>query len=276
MGEIIDASIQFFKQNWKPLLKAYLAICGLFWFSGLVVSAISQINTYQLIANGESQSKATYTGTYFASIIIGIVSQTLIMLTCLSFMALYRDKGNTAPGVDEVWNYVKFYFFRFFGSYILLMLLMLGGFVLCVVPGIYLSTVIALMLTIMVIENGSLSYSYNRAFKLIKDKWWHTFGIVVLTFLLIAITIVLIIIPSEIIAAFIVFLTGSHSYSIYLIAANIAIHLGQFLYVLPFIALTLTYFSLAEQKEDASLLKRIEMLGKDEPEPDQPTTETEY
>jgi hypothetical protein len=276
MGEVIDASIQFFKQNWKPLLKAYFTICGLFWLSGLAVSTINQINTFRLLADGESKLAATYTGTYFASILIDILSQTLIMLTCLSFMALYRDKGNVAPGVDEVWSYVKFYFFRFFGSYILLLLLICIGFVLCFVPGIYLSVVVSLILTIMVIENGGLSYSYNRAFKLVKDKWWHTFGVIFLTFLLVGIASLLIVIPTEIIAAFIIFITGAHGYSIYMIAYNIAAHLAQFLYLLPGIAITLAYFSLAEQKEDITLLERIEMLGKNEPEPDQPAAEEEY
>jgi hypothetical protein len=276
MGEVIDASIQFYKQNWKPLLITYFTICGLFWLAGLAVSTINQINTVQLIADGESRSEATYTGLYFISILIEVLTHTLIMLTCLCFMALYRDKGNTAPSVTEVWGYLKYYFFRFFGSYILLILLMLGGLVLCIVPGIYLSVVISLILTIMVMENGSLNYSYSRAFKLIKDKWWHVFGIVFLTFLLIGIATLLIILPSEVIAAFVVFLTGSHGYSIYLIAYNIAIHLGQFLYLLPFIAIALAYFSLSEQKEDISLLKRIEMLGKHEPETDRPATEEEY
>lgn len=276
MGEVIDASIQFFKQNWKPLLKAYFAICGLFWLASLAVSTINQINTFQLLADGESTTAATYTGTYFATLIIAFVNHTLVMLTCLSFMALYRDKGNVAPGVDEVWSYVRFYFFRIFGSYILLLMLICAGLVICILPGIYISVVSSLILTIMVIENGSLSYSYNRAFQLIKDKWWHTFGVTILTFLLICAAVLLIIIPAEIIAAFIVFLTGSHGYTIYTIAYNISIHLGQFLYLLPGIAITLVYFSLTEQKEDVTLLERIEMLGKHEPEADQPAAEEEY
>ena len=276
MGEVIDASIQFFKQNWKPLLKAYFVICGVFWLSGLAVSTINQINTFRLLADGETRLDATYTGTYFASILIELIGQALIMLTCLSFMARYRDKGNIAPTVDEVWGYVKFYFFRFFGSFVLLLMLVCVGMVFCFAPGIYLSVIMTLVLTIMVIENGTLSYSYSRAFKLIKDKWWHTFGTIILTFFLIAITSILIIIPIEIIAAFIVFITGAHGYNIYMIAYNIAAHLAQFLYLLPFIASTLVYFSLTEQKEDVSLLERIEKLGQHEPEADKPTTEEEY
>ncbi|GAB3907121.1 hypothetical protein [Mucilaginibacter boryungensis] len=276
MGEVIDASIQFFKQNWKPLLKAYLIICGVFWLSALAVSTINQINTFRLLADGESRLDSTYTGTYFASLLIEFVANTLVMLTTLSFMALYRDKGNVAPSVDEVWGYVKFYFLRVFGSYILLLLLILAGLVFCLVPGIYLATVVSLMFAIMVIENGTLSYSFNRAFQLIKSKWWYTFGAIILTFLLIGITVLLIIIPAEIIAAFIVFITGAHGYSFYMIAYNIAIHLGQFLYVLPSIAITLVYFSLTEQKEDVSLLERIEKLGQHELEADKPTTEEEY
>ena len=34
LGEIIDDSILFFKQNYKALLKSYFVICGFFWVAG--------------------------------------------------------------------------------------------------------------------------------------------------------------------------------------------------------------------------------------------------
>jgi hypothetical protein len=136
--------------------------------------------------------------------------------------------------------------------------------------------VMSLILAVMIIENGTLRYSFNRSFRLIQDKWWHTFGAFVLSLLLIAVAILLIIIPAMLIATAIVFVTGKYGSNVYLVAFNIAIHLGQFLYLLPYITIALVYFSLTEQKEDHTLLERIEMLGKNEPEPNQPTAEEEY
>jgi len=59
----------------------------------------------------------------------------------------------------------------------------------------------------------------------------------------------------------------------YTIVSNVTIHLLQFLYLLPVIATALVYFSLTEQKDDLSLLQRIEMLGQHVPESDQSETE---
>jgi hypothetical protein len=61
--------------------------------------------------------------------------------------------------------------------------------------------------------------------------------------------------------------------TVYTIAVDVAAHLMQFLYLLPVIATALVYFSLTEQKDDVSLLQRIEMLGQHAPETTQPETE---
>jgi len=106
-GEIIEDSIQFIKQNWKPLLRAYFIICGFFWVAGLAVSLFDVNQTAHRVALGESRLGYTY----FLAMGFSLVSHIIIILTVTCYIAVYKDKGNEPGGIDEVWSYVKYYFF---------------------------------------------------------------------------------------------------------------------------------------------------------------------
>lgn len=272
-GEILDDSILFIKQNWRPLVKSYFTICGLFWITGLIVSTFNQIHSIDLLEQGESQ----FGWLYFTALFIEMINHTLILILTLSFIVLYKEKGNEPPTVEEVWVYVKYHFIRIFSTNLLLVIMTLIGLAFCFVPGIYFAPISSLTLTIMIIENAPLGYSFNRAFRLIKTKWWHVFGVLTLSLILIIVTMLLVFIPAAIIAFIVNFLIGIYGRQSYLVAVNIAAHLAQVLYLLPYVAIGLIYYSLVEQKEDTNLLHRIEMLGKaDDITPDEPLHEEEY
>lgn len=271
-GQAVDDSILLIKQNWKPLLKSYFTICGLFWLAGLAVSTINQIHMVAVKESGES----IFTAAYFLTIAVEFVNFTLLIITGLSFMAIYREKEHEAPTVIEVWGYVKFYFFRIFGSVLLLTIMVAVAFVCCIFPGFYFGPIFTMVITIMILENTSFGYAFNRSFRLISNKWGYIFGIIMYSALTIFIASLLVTIPAAIIASIFVFAIGTKAYSTYMIAVTVSSHLTQFLYLLPIIAVGLGYFNLVEQKEDHTLLERINMLGKDEPQTDQPSIEEEY
>lgn len=257
-GEIIEDSIQFFKQNWKPLLRAYFYICGFFWVASLLVSLFNEIRTIQLVAVGGS----VFTFTYFLAIMFELLSFLVITLTVLSFMALYKEKGNEAPAVDEVWSYVKYFFFRVFGSYIALGALIAAGTLCCIIPGIYFMVVLSLTVPVMVMENATLGYAFSRSFLLIKTRWWQTLGVIIVTEIIIVAAMFAIVIPVGLIVWGSTFLTNAAGTHIYLYSTIVVSHVLQFLYLLPIIAIALTYFSFTEQNDYGTLLQRIMMLGK--------------
>ena len=118
-GEIVDDSILFVKQNWKPLLRSYFSICGFFWVAGLILSVFNQTQIFALQENGES----IYSVTYISTAVLNFLNIIFVILTGLCFVTLYKEKENQAPSVEEVWTYVKYYFFRVVGSSIALLAL---------------------------------------------------------------------------------------------------------------------------------------------------------
>jgi len=268
-GELIEDSIQFFKQNWKPLLRSYIIICGFFWVASLAISLFDVNQTAQRVALGESR----FGYTYFLSMSFSLVSHIIIILTVTCYIAVYKDKGNEPGGVDEVWSYVKYYFFRVAGSYLALLVLICASALLFLLPGIYFAIVFSIIIPIMVIENSTFGYAFSRSFVLMKDRWWQTFGIIIVSELIITAAMFSVGIPVGLIVWGSTFLTNVKGYDIYVYATVIVSHLLQFLYILPLIVVTLTYFSYNEEKDQGALFERIEMIGKHQPDAAGQTTE---
>jgi hypothetical protein len=175
---------------------------------------------------------------------------------------VYREKGNETPTVNEVWGYFKYYLPRVFGSSMLLAILWAVGIVLCFFPGIYLFPIFLLIITVMVLENASFSYSFNRGFQLIKQNWWYMFGVLIVMTLIVAAGMILIAIIVAIVISVLLILTKlNHQYT-ELMTLVLTLHALQVLCLLPIVAVALTYFNFNEQKDDYSLMQRIEMIGK--------------
>ena len=270
-GEIIEDSIQFFKQTWKPLLRSYFSICGFFWAASLIISVFNVSATLQHQLRGES----IFSLTYFLSLAFEFLNFLMVTLTVICFMSLYKEKGNEPPSVQEVWGFVKYFFFRVCGSYIALSALIMVGFVFCVIPGIYFAVVFSLTLPVIIMENTTLYYAFNRSFQIIKDKWWFTLGIAVVTDIIIWAAMLSVVVPVVIVSYITTFLSTTNIMDVYSYAFVIVSHTAQFLYLLPVIAITLTYLSFTEVKDDGALLQRIMNLGKhdDDSNAEQPLTE---
>ena len=261
-GEIIEDSLQFFKQNWKPLLRAYFTICGFFWVASLAAGLFDVGQIAGRVQLGESR----FGYAYFMALGFNFMSYIMITLTVTCFIAVYKEKGNESAMVEEVWSYVKYYFFRIAGSYIALGALLFASIFFFLVPAIYFFVVFSIILPIMVMENSTLGYAFSRSFVLMKNRWWQTLGIIIVSELIIMAAMMSVGIPVGLIVWGSTFLTKIKGSDIYVYATVVVTHLLQFLYILPLIVLTLTYFSYTEETDQGSLFERIEMIGKNKPD----------
>lgn len=269
-GEIINDTFVFIGQNWKPLLKSYAIICGFFVVANLVVALLQQhkmidamqtTSPYSAGYNFGRRFGAMFGITYLLSLIFGLLNVTAITLVPLSFMALYKEKGNVAPETEEVWGYFKHYFFRVLGSYLVIGICLVAGFVLCFVPGFYLWPILSLILPVIIFENTGLGYSWSKSFQLIKENWWQTFGAIVLIWIIAYAAMMIFILPVSLITIGSMFIAKSHPSSSVLILTTVISALCQVFLTLPSITAALCYFSLNEQKEGTGLMGRINNFG---------------
>ncbi|RZL56169.1 MAG: hypothetical protein EOO93_18725 [Pedobacter sp.] len=182
--------------------------------------------------------------------------------TVLSYISLYIRKGNIAPTVAEVWSYYKYYFLRMAGSGFLMTLLLSVGFIFCLIPGVYLMPAFTLFFPIMIMENGSFSYSFSRSFKILKDNWWITLATIIVVMIITMCATMIVQIPSYVVLMISAFthleqpITKS-----YAIIVSLSQYLAMLLMIIPITSGALIYYNLVERLENGGLLNRINNLG---------------
>ncbi|HVW94615.1 MAG TPA: hypothetical protein VHA56_01435 [Mucilaginibacter sp.] len=275
-GEIISDTFLFIRQNLKPLVSCFFIFCGFFLIAATVTSILQQIKVLSLFNGGfdtagptrpligSSRFFANFGIEYFLSILFLWLNYITITATVYSYISLYREKGNVAPTVAEVWGYIKYFFLRLFGSSFVLGLLLIAATILCIIPGVYLYPIIALMFPVMVFENASLGYAFNKSFKLIKDNWWVTFGCLFVMGLIVYFAVSIFVVPLTLLNVGSMFIhrsNGMHLSVTLTVLTVVVQHLCQIFYIMPLVTVSLCYFNLSERTDGTGLLNRISQLG---------------
>lgn len=269
-GELVGDTFLFIGENWKPLLKAYAIICGPVLLAGIIESI------FNLVSDGVSDPQASVARSLlgdnsFLGLMLLSLAGICISITTFSYVSVYNDKGKESPSTPEVWGYVKYFFFRMLGANILLGILLLVGIVMCVVPGLYFWPILSIMLAIMVFENGSLGYAFDRGFKLIKDHWWTTFGAMMIIMIVVYAGMMAFLILMGIAGGVSVLLGSDFMKSLpFTITISVIQYLCQILTGIFSIVISLCYFSLVERKEGIGLMQRINKIGQENPETNLP------
>lgn len=272
-GEIINDTFGFIKQNFKPLLKVFFYFCGLFLVGGALSGIMHQLNL-QDVANGTGRSAtrfaAMFTLPVILSFIFTIFNYTALTVSMLSFVAIYIERGNIAPTVDEIWGYFKYYFFRVMWSSLLMGLILVVCFAFLIVPFIYVFPAMSLLLPIMVIENGNFSYSFSRSFKLLNDQWWVTAGTILVIWVITYALLLAVAIPGVLLTLAGTFIPKSMvSGTLAIIVSTVLQHLSHVFMIIPMVGVTFCYFNLAERQENSGLFDRINQLGGTDEKPAQ-------
>ena len=143
--------------------------------------------------------------------------------------------------------------------------------VFCLIPGIYLSPIFALVPAIMVMENTSFGYAFNQSFRLIKDNWWVTFGVMFVVYIILYVLNLSVSIPLMILGAGNVFLHLNRWQGLVITYCHYLppyFSLSQYVsHILMVVAVGLCYFNLTESKEGTGLMERINQFGSTETDP---------
>ena len=265
-GEIINDTFSFIRQNFKPLLKIFFYLCGVFVLATVVGNVLQQLdilNNLSAASNGIFRSSdRVFTIQYFMSILFTFASYNAISVSVLSYIAIYVEKGKVTPTVEQVWAYFKYYFFRTWGSSIVITFFMIICAIPCGIPLIYVFPALSLFLPVMIFENGSFSYCFSRCFKLIKDNWGLTAGAIFIIWIITYSTILIGSIPTIVINMAGTFLHNVQGIGIVAVIFGVLLQsLFQVFLIVPTVCVALCYYNLVERHENSGLLDRINDLG---------------
>lgn len=273
-SQTINDSFTFIKQNFKNLIRPLIYICGFFIIATMASAVMQQLKTVRLLGLAKASTTKTYS-TEFSSYAFGVEYVLLILFSVLTvgaiylvtycYIKLYKDRHNSPPSAEEVWLAFKRNALRYFIAMILLSILSVIGFLFCLIPGFYLLPIVTLALPIMVMEEKGIADSFSRSMELLKDNWWKTFGLILISGLIAYFSMGILGLPGVLLNVFALFLEDSPNLVLAgSIFSSLLTGISQIIYILPAIVSALWYYSLSEEKDGLGLFERIENFGSNE------------
>lgn len=159
----INDTFQFIKQEFKPLLGCYVAICGIFIVLSSVISGLyqrdSMVGFMRIFKGLDYQQRGlgdVFNLNYFLILFLGTLSYVIIHIVVAVYFKLYNQKGKVSPTIEEVWKAtLRFIVPIFFYSIIYGIITFISVFF-CIVPFFYFAVVFAPFTLIYVVEEFSL------------------------------------------------------------------------------------------------------------------------
>jgi hypothetical protein len=220
-----------------------------------------------------------------------VVSSVATIATINNYMLLYEEKQSNKIEVSEVWERVRETFWMYLGTagqltilgiafYVLLfvMIAFMGegsGFAVLFIfllffVMFYLLVATSLIFIIRAYEKTGFFEALGRSFKLIQGKWWSTFGLIFVLYLIVTIISYVFMIPWYVMTI----ISTLHSAGVegieepgeaFGVIGTLFLtlyYLAQMLmYALPAIGIAFQYFNLVERKEARGLMNQIGSIG---------------
>jgi hypothetical protein len=301
----MSATFEFVRQNFRSLGKSILFIAGppvlvASMFMGSFLGDFFSASFNAGRGGNPNVFQEMFTsGTIWIQlavmVVFLIVSSVATISTINNYIILYEEKRSNKIEVNDVWSRVRdsfwmymgtagFLTFLYIGIYMVMILIMaligsIGSYFQILVFVIAMAFIVglfymmigtSLVFMIRSYENIGVIRAIGRSLKLIKDKWWSTFGLLMILYF-IAITVSYVFMIPWYAMAIVSSLhnTGvegfqepSTVYKTLTLVFFTLYYLAQMvLYSLPAVGLAFQYFNLVERKEARGLISRLESIG---------------
>lgn len=271
VGAVLTDTFTFMRLNFKPLFSAIFKYAGPALI-GLILSFvlyIRNIGGMDFFSDDIQLFQGQLLWVILLLLIAAIIFYGMLYSTLISYIASY-EKNKGIIDDQEIKNGVKTHFWGVIGLSFLVGLITIFGIVLCVIPGIYLGTVLASTFAILILDKKGVLESIGYSFELIKGEWWTTFATLFVMGIIYYFIMLIGQVPQYIYffaKAFVVAETNSldpsamfdWGYTILSVIGMIIQYLAQTLLIITTVFI---YYNLNEKKNFTGTLESIESLGK--------------
>jgi hypothetical protein len=115
--------------------------------------------------------------------LVSIIAAYLLQATLVKAVQDVRD-GRVDMSIGETVQAARPYLWSVVGASILAGIAITIGFILIIVPGLYLITIWAVIVPVIVIEGSGAMASFGRSRQLVRGHGWHVFGTLVLVYII--------------------------------------------------------------------------------------------
>lgn len=277
-GDKINATFTFLRENAWFYIKQQLIVAGPIL---LIVNILMNRLSLDFVNFAEEEVTAdmviSFLQVYGLALIANLITATLVPIITFNYMKAYQQYPPTMITTQMVTKNLGTKFFMLFGFNLIAFFLILIGFFIFLIPGIYLAIVMALGSSIIVFEDNNPIDAIGRAFTLIKGKWWSTFGLLLVMTIIGYVISALFGLPRTLVFGLKAFTTAMEDGELSTIAD---MSLGEeilsivfsvletfgsiLLYSLTYMTMAFQYFNLVERRESRGLMSKIEGMDVEE------------
>lgn len=268
-GQNISDTFQYIRQEFTPLLKSFLGIAGVFILLGSVTASFYQdemMNNIQSVLQRvrlreQYSVNEIFSPMYFLTILFSIIGVIAMKVVAACYFKLYEANNNSSPTVQDVWKEFTKYMLPITLYTIILMVLCAVGMLFCVLPGVYLLIVFTPIEMIFVVENVSFSQAFNRSFQIIRNNFWTSFGIYLVSAIIYSVASGIVGLLIGVVAGLVSYFSTNDLDSAVNTVTGVLNVISQLFYIIFLVSVGLHYYNLVEQNDGEGLLRKINTIG---------------
>jgi hypothetical protein len=174
IGEVLSEAWELYKRHLKPFVLTALVVF-------VVLDLLSAIAS---VAAGDSTGAAILWSVI--ALVIGVVGYFWVQGALVELVRDVRD-GRADRSVSETYQAVQKRLPALISAGILAGIGIAIGFLLLIVPGLFLLTIWSMLAPVIVLEGRSAGESFTRSREVVRGNGWPVFGLIIITFLLVGI-----------------------------------------------------------------------------------------
>lgn len=269
-GEIISDTFGYFRVHFKSLGKGLILFSlPMIILSGILIGSgfgeSLEASTMQAGQEPPLNELASMGFKIMAGAFLLMITMVVIIQICFKHVQ-FIDEGIDTNEIEMGMLLEDFFrnFFGLIGLFIVIGVATMIGFLLLIIPGIYVATKLSLAPSIFIIENEDFGEALSRSWQVTQDNWWFTFGVSFVMSLIVNVITNIVVVPFYLIVMVVAFSSGSPDAGLFSTLFSIMYGLMMImvglLYCFPLISQAMVYFSLYEAKSGNTLSQRIDSL----------------
>jgi Membrane domain of glycerophosphoryl diester phosphodiesterase len=181
VGEMLDAGFKLFSARFMTLVLCVLVPVVPLTIVATALQASVDPNAFDLNSTETVDSGTALAGTLVAAA-IQFAAAALAVAAC--FKAISAAYLGERAGVSESLRYALGRLLPLLVAYILVVVIVAIGFVLLIVPGVWLATKLSMVFPAVVFERKGPFSAMGRSWSLTGGNFWRTFGTLLVVFLI--------------------------------------------------------------------------------------------
>ncbi|GAB6008891.1 DUF7847 domain-containing protein [Dysgonomonas reticulitermitis] len=255
-----DTTLNFIKQNYGAILKPLLLVIPV-----ILLAVYLQPNTSDIqidYGNPWATYAELFTFKFFLSTFLIWLSLFIVMLYTTCYMAEYAKSADGKVNTANVWPKVFASILPVLAASIIYSVLMIIGFILCLIPGIIIAVYLYFYMYVYIVEDRGVVDSLQRSYELVKGNWWVTLGYLIVFGIISFLLSLIFAIPTLLVTIGSFMQIDFFTSDVFVYITSFIAKIGDVLvYPIVYIAGGVMYFSYRNQLEGIDMESDIDNIG---------------